>query len=123
MMPADERTFSSQMDSKNGKTQKPPNPLMANGSYDIPLRQKLIPLDNLAVTPMEHHLLPTRKVMMMMKTTKYKLVKRSTSEAVSVEQNCPHTNSIQGHYRGSTFFVISNPGLPFFCHTANSSSL
>merc|ERR1719447_163716 len=51
------------------------NPLMANGSFDMPLRQKLILLDNLAVTPMEHHLPPTRKVMMT-KTTKYKLVKR-----------------------------------------------
>merc|ERR1719447_1688802 len=51
---------------------------------------------------------------MMTKTTKYKLVKRSISEAASVEQNCPHTNSIQVIYQSSIFFVISNPGLPFF---------
>merc|ERR1719447_2087573 len=60
---------------------------------------------------------------MMTKTTKYKLVKRSISEAASVEQNCPHTNSIQVLYQSSIFFVISTPGLPFFCHTANSSSV
>merc|ERR1719462_166315 len=60
---------------------------------------------------------------MMTKTTKYKLVKRSISEAVSVEQNCPHTNSIQVLYQSSIFFVISNPGLPFFCKTAHTQIL
>merc|ERR1712063_163048 len=59
---------------KNGQTQEP-KAQQTDGSCDMPLRQKLTPLDNLVATLMAHLPPLTRRVKMKTKTTKYKLIK------------------------------------------------